>query len=99
MDSAGFGLNLPSIRITDRQGRLLYELLAQDGGRNAPTPIERIPVALRQATIATEDASFYTNPGVDPLGHPARRRGSTCRAAKRSRAAAPSPSRWRAACC
>ena len=70
VDSASFGLNLPSIRITDRQGRLLYELLAPggDGGRNAPTPIERIPLVLRQATIATEDASFYTNPGVDPLG-------------------------------
>ena len=68
VDLAGFGLNLPSVRITDRQGRLLYELLAQGGGRNAPTPIERIPLALKQATIATEDASFYTNPGVDPLG-------------------------------
>ena len=68
VDSAGFGLNLPSVRITDRQGRLLYEMLAQGGGRNAPTPIERIPLALKQATIATEDASFYSNPGVDPLG-------------------------------
>ena len=68
VDAAGFGLNLPSIRITDRQGRLLYEMLAQGGGRNAPTPFERIPLALRQATIATEDASFYSNPGVDPLG-------------------------------
>jgi len=70
VDSAGFGLNLPSIRITDRQGRLLYEMLAPggDGGRNAPTPIERIPLALRQATIATEDSSFYSNPGVDPVG-------------------------------
>ena len=70
VDSAGFGLNLPSVRITDRQGRLLYEMLAPGGGggRNAPTPIERIPLALKQATIATEDASFYSNPGVDPLG-------------------------------
>ena len=68
IDSANFGLNLPSIRITDRQGRLLYEMLAQGGGRNAPTPLESIPLALRQATIATEDASFYSNPGVDPVG-------------------------------
>jgi membrane peptidoglycan carboxypeptidase len=67
---AGFGLNLPSVRITDRQGRLLYEMLAPGGGggRNAPTSIERIPLALRQATIATEDASFYSNPGIDPVG-------------------------------
>jgi penicillin-binding protein 1C len=70
VDLASFSLNLPSVRITDRQGRLLYEMLAPGGGggRNAPTPLERIPLALKQATIATEDASFYTNPGVDPLG-------------------------------
>jgi len=68
VDAVNQGLNLPSIRITDRQGRLLYEMLPQGGGRNAPTPIERIPLALQQATIATEDASFYHNPGVDPVG-------------------------------
>ena len=27
-----------------------------------------IPLALQQATIATEDANFYTNPGVDVRG-------------------------------
>ncbi|MGD0006235.1 MAG: biosynthetic peptidoglycan transglycosylase, partial [Anaerolineaceae bacterium] len=68
VDAVNQGLNLPSIRITDRQGRLLYEMLPPGGGRNAPTPLERIPLALQQATIATEDASFYHNPGVDPLG-------------------------------
>ena len=68
LDTLPSQLYAPSVRITDRQGRLLYEMLPQGGGRNAPTPLERIPLALQQATIATEDASFYHNPGVDPLG-------------------------------
>lgn len=61
-------LNPPSIRITDRNGRLLYEALHQEGGRNAVVPLESMPLHLRQATIATEDRNFYINPGVDPEG-------------------------------
>jgi penicillin-binding protein 1C len=58
-------LNIPSVRITDRNGKLLYEMLPQEGGRHTVIPLEKIPLALRQATIATEDAHFYQNPGVD----------------------------------
>ncbi len=35
------------------------------GGKHSPVPLSDIPLALRQATIATEDATFYHNPGVD----------------------------------
>ncbi len=55
----------PSIRITDRFGRSLYEIQDQSGGRNTPVAIEKIPAALKNATIATEDQNFYQNPGVD----------------------------------
>jgi len=58
-------LRTPSIRITDRRGRLLFEVLSDSEGRNTVLPIDAIPQACREATIATEDASFYTNPGVD----------------------------------
>ncbi|MBN2148879.1 MAG: penicillin-binding protein 1C [Anaerolineales bacterium] len=68
LDSLPESLNIPSIRITDRYGRTLYEILPEEGGRHAPLPLERIPLALRQATIATEDANFYHNPGVDFAG-------------------------------
>ena len=34
-------------------------------GRHSPVPLSEMPEALRQAIIATEDASFYQNPGVD----------------------------------
>ena len=61
-------LNLPSVRITDRYGRILYEVLPQEGGRHAVVPLESIPLAMQQATIATEDSSFYSNPGVDLKG-------------------------------
>jgi membrane peptidoglycan carboxypeptidase len=61
-------LNPPSVRITDRNGRILYEVLGQEGGRHVVVPLESIPLALRQATIATEDRSFYDNPGVDFVG-------------------------------
>jgi penicillin-binding protein 1C len=58
-------LNQPSIRITDRNNQVLYEILPEIGGRQLNVPLESIPPALRQATIATEDARFYQNPGID----------------------------------
>jgi penicillin-binding protein 1C len=58
-------LNVPSLRITDRNGKLLYEAMTPDGGRNQVVSLEKIAPALQQATIATEDSHFYQNPGVD----------------------------------
>ncbi len=50
--------------IQDRQGRPLGELLGQ--GRRKVLPPEQIPPVVRQAVIASEDATFYENPGVEP---------------------------------
>ncbi|MBK8431746.1 MAG: transglycosylase domain-containing protein [Chloroflexi bacterium] len=61
-------LATPSIHITDRNGRSLYNILDQQGGRHTNLPLEQIPLALQQATIATEDRNFYANPGVDLEG-------------------------------
>ncbi|HET9911230.1 MAG TPA: penicillin-binding protein 1C [Anaerolineales bacterium] len=58
----------PSVRITDRNGRLLYEILAETGGRNTVLAVENLPQCLKDATIAVEDQYFYTNPGVDITG-------------------------------
>ncbi|HLO18605.1 MAG TPA: biosynthetic peptidoglycan transglycosylase, partial [Anaerolineales bacterium] len=58
----------PSVRITDRNGRLLYEILPEVGGRNTVLSIENIPQCLKDATIAVEDKTFYTNPGIDLTG-------------------------------
>jgi 1A family penicillin-binding protein len=68
VDDLSHGLHTPSIRITDRHGRLLYEVIGENAGRNTVVPLDQIPPACRQATIATEDASFYTNPGIDLRG-------------------------------
>jgi len=57
-----------SSRILDREGRLLYEIADPHAGRHVPVPLEEIPLYCRQATVATEDANFYTNPGVDLRG-------------------------------
>lgn len=58
----------PSIRIVDRNGRPLYDVIDQENGRNTVLSLDDIPLRLRQATIATEDKTFYTNPGFDLMG-------------------------------
>ncbi|MBP8110690.1 MAG: transglycosylase domain-containing protein, partial [Caldilineaceae bacterium] len=52
-------------RIYDRNGVLLAEL--SDEGRRTWVSLDRISPFLIQATIATEDATFYSNTGVDPF--------------------------------
>nr|MBN1229765.1 transglycosylase domain-containing protein [Anaerolineae bacterium] len=59
------GLHIPSIRITDRYGTLLYEVIDPDSARHNPVALEEIPAACINATLATEDAHFYENPGFD----------------------------------
>lgn len=52
-------------KILDREGRVLYEWLDNVEGKHTYVTLDRIPLALQQATVATEDATFYRNPGVD----------------------------------
>jgi 1A family penicillin-binding protein len=62
------GLNRPpaqSTLIYDRDGRLLYEISDPAMGHRTVVPLAEMPLALRNATIATEDADFYSNPGFD----------------------------------
>ncbi len=53
-------------RIYDRNGVLLREMFGE--GRRTYVPISEIPTTLLQATIATEDKTFYENAGVDLTG-------------------------------
>lgn len=57
-----------SSKILDRHGNLLYEIFDEHSGRRTLVGPEKIPEVLKLATIATEDPSFYTNPGVDVEG-------------------------------
>ncbi|MBL8155486.1 MAG: penicillin-binding protein 1C [Anaerolineae bacterium] len=68
IDQLQAGLALPSTRIYDRNGQLLYEILPPEGGRNTALDLAAIPQHCQQAVIATEDANFYSHPGVDVVG-------------------------------
>jgi 1A family penicillin-binding protein len=57
-----------STKIYDRYGNLLYEVLDPSSGKRTVIPFDQIPLVMKQATIATEDPTFYINPGVDPAG-------------------------------
>ena len=51
--------------IYDRHGTLLAELIGE--GRREWVPLNQISPHLINATIATEDATFFTNAGIDPI--------------------------------
>jgi len=55
----------PSTLILDRNGVVLYEALPEGSGRRVPVALTDIPVYLRLATMATEDADFYKHHGLD----------------------------------
>ncbi|MCL4869467.1 MAG: PBP1A family penicillin-binding protein [Anaerolineae bacterium] len=55
-------------QIYDRNGNLLYSLADPNEGNRTYVPLAQISPYLIQATIATEDSRFYTNPGFDPIG-------------------------------
>ena len=65
VDDLEAGLHVPSVRITDRHGRLLYEVIGDQDGRHTVVSLDAVPRSCVDATIATEDSSFYRNPGVD----------------------------------
>src|SRR6476620_441555 len=54
-----------STKIYDRYGNLLFEVFGEQSGRRTVVSPQDIPLTLKEATIATEDPSFYENPGVD----------------------------------
>jgi membrane peptidoglycan carboxypeptidase len=55
-------------KIYDRNGTLLYQYVDDRDGLRKPVPLDQISPWLIAATIATEDASFYTNEGVNTRG-------------------------------
>ena len=65
VNSLSANLQTPSVRITDRNGRLLYDILDEQGGRHVVLSSDKIPQCMKDATIAVEDKNFYSNPGVD----------------------------------
>lgn len=68
IDSIPAQLNQPSMRITDRNGLPLYEILPEQGGRHAVVPLSAMAECVPEAAIAVEDKNFYNHPGVDLSG-------------------------------
>jgi membrane peptidoglycan carboxypeptidase len=60
--------NLGPAKIYDRNGTLLYEFEDETEGLRNPVKLEDISPYVIKATIATEDNSFYSNPGVNVKG-------------------------------
>jgi membrane peptidoglycan carboxypeptidase len=54
--------------IYDRNGQPLYEFVDDLEGLRRPVPLSDVSRYLIDATIATEDSSFYSNPGVNIKG-------------------------------
>ena len=55
-------------RIYDRNGKLLYQFVDDLAGLRNPVPLSEVSHWLIDATISTEDASFYSHPGVNVRG-------------------------------
>ena len=60
--------NAGGAKIYDKNGHLLYEYVDDLQGMRQPVPLSEVSPYLVDATIATEDASFYSNPGVNLKG-------------------------------
>ncbi|PIZ14576.1 hypothetical protein COY52_12045 [Candidatus Desantisbacteria bacterium CG_4_10_14_0_8_um_filter_48_22] len=56
-----------SLRILDRNGILLREVLSDDSGKGQWVGLDRIPAHMINASVAAEDARFYSHAGIDFL--------------------------------
>ena len=56
-----------SLKITDRHGIVLREVLSAEGGRTHWLSYEEIPETIEQTLLAVEDRRFFSHSGVDFL--------------------------------
>jgi len=54
-----------SLRILDRNGNLLREVLSDEEGKSQWISFQEIPQNVISATLAAEDSHFYEHPGID----------------------------------
>src|SRR5918911_4936910 len=59
-------VNVKPTTILDRHGRVLWKISDSSRGLHRNVPLAQIPLSMKQAIIATEDKTFYTNPGFEP---------------------------------
>lgn len=56
-----------SLRVLDRDGRLLDEHRLEQGLRSSGVRLRELPGHVTAAVLAAEDARFHRHPGIDPL--------------------------------
>mgnify|MGYP000864020127 CR=1 FL=1 len=56
-----------STKIFDRNGKLLFEVFDPLGGRRTLVTFGELPPEVVGAVVATEDATFFSNPGFSPI--------------------------------
>lgn len=54
-----------SVQLLDTNGQVFATIHSPQ--IEHPVPASKIPVVMRQAIVAAEDKSFYSNPGIDPI--------------------------------
>ncbi|MBK8046324.1 MAG: hypothetical protein IPK16_03840 [Anaerolineales bacterium] len=52
----------PTTQILDRNGKVLYERIDPQAGKQIDLSLAAIPKACVQATLATEDGRFFAHP-------------------------------------
>jgi penicillin-binding protein 1C len=57
--------NMPTSKIFDRNGVLLYEILRPETGKSSFVPLAQIPKKFIEATLSSEDINYYSHQGVD----------------------------------
>lgn len=60
--------NLGAAKIYDRHGTILYEFEDREQGLHEKVTLANVSPWVVRATISTEDASFYNNPGINFRG-------------------------------
>jgi penicillin-binding protein 1C len=63
LDTARSRRTFETTRISDRNGQQLWEIFGE--GKRTHVPLDQIPQELIEATVATEDDTFYDNIGLD----------------------------------
>lgn len=56
-----------SIRLLDRNGAEIGEILSEKGFRHQPLSAKSVPEFTKRAVVSLEDRRFYSHLGMDPV--------------------------------
>ncbi|MDQ5826244.1 MAG: PBP1A family penicillin-binding protein [Chloroflexota bacterium] len=68
LSQSSYALTVQTTKFYDRNGILLYDLVDEETGRREELDLKDMSPLVISATIAAEDATFYSNIGIEPVG-------------------------------